>query len=260
MSAVRRFLQARRNMSGISFWLFFTSSPFRKLQRKFAHRTIAKIDSLEDRFTLIYRRNAWGSKESVSGNGSTLASTESIRRLLPVLIKRFDIKSIFDAPCGDFNWMRLVELQDVIYIGGDIVTPLVDYLSVTYSSESVNFMQIDITMQSYAEFDLVLNRDCLFHLSYMDIFKCLEFFLDSRSKYFLSTSHVNQDNFENVDIRSGDFRIIDLFSTPFKFPSDAHFEIPEFGEGSLPPRKLYLWDRDQVQVAHTNLGIFLSGL
>ncbi len=85
-------------------------------------------------------------------------------------------------------------------------------------------------------------------------------FLDSGSKYFLSTSHDNDQEFRNSDIRSGDFRQIDLFSKPFNFPRNSHFQIPEQGEGSLPPRSLYLWDREQIKVAHSNLENFLSGL
>ena len=36
-----------------------------------------------------------------------------------------EIKRLFDAPCGDFNWMKEVHLLDVDYIGGDIVSSLV---------------------------------------------------------------------------------------------------------------------------------------
>jgi len=66
-----------------SFLLFVFRSPSRKLRRGLDKRALARVDPLSDRFTLIYRRNAWGSKESVSGSGSTLAMTTSIRFLLP---------------------------------------------------------------------------------------------------------------------------------------------------------------------------------
>jgi hypothetical protein len=209
---------------------------------------------------MIYSRNAWGSKESVSGTGSSLAMTESIRVALPSLFHEFDVKSIFDAPCGDFNWMKLVDLQGVTYIGADIVKPLIKSLGENFSSETISFVEIDITQSTFPKSDLVLNRDCLFHLSYHDILLILMNFIESESKYFLSTSYEKMDNFKNVDIRSGGFRLIDLFASPFFFPKNFHYQIPEQGEGSLPPRKLYPWDREQVRVAHTNLGIFLSGL
>jgi len=242
-----------------SFLFFVASSPFRKLRREFDKRAIARVDSLRDRFTLIYRRNAWGSKESVSGSGSTLAMTTSIRSLLPIIFEKFKIKSILDVPCGDFNWMKLVDLNGVSYVGGDIVKPLVSDLNRNFSSEFISFIQLDITIDSFPKSDLVLNRDCLFHLSYRDIELTLSNFLKSGSSYFLSTSYENGGKFINSEIRSGDFRLIDLFDWPFCFPKSFHFEIPEQGEGTLPPRKLYLWDRDQVSIAHKNLENFLLG-
>jgi hypothetical protein len=33
---------------------------------------------------------------------------------------------MLDAPCGDFNWMKEVDLSAVHYTGGDIVEPLVN--------------------------------------------------------------------------------------------------------------------------------------
>jgi len=257
MGIFRRLFLAKRNMSFLSLLLFVFSSPFRKLRREFDKRAIARVDSLQDRFTLIYRRNAWGSKESISGSGSTLAMTTSIRSLLPIIFEKFKIKSILDVPCGDFNWMKLVDLNGISYLGGDIVEPLVANLNRNFSSKFITFMQFDITIDSFPKSDLVLNRDCLFHLSYRDIQLTLSNFLKSGSKYFLSTSYENGGKFINADIRSGDFRLIDLFESPFRFPTNFHFEIPEQGEGSLPPRKLYLWDRDQVTIAHKNLESFL---
>ena len=260
MTIFGRLFIAKRNMSFLSLLLFIFNSPIRKLRREFDKRAIARADSLRDRFTLIYRRNAWGSKESVSGSGSTYAMTNSIRSLLPIIFKKFSIKSILDVPCGDFNWMKLVDLHGISYLGGDIVEPLVADLNRNFSSKFISFMQFDITLNSFPKSDLVLNRDCLFHLSYRDILFTLSNFLKSGSTYFLSTSHENRGKFINSDIRSGGFRLIDLFDSPFQFPTNFHFEIPEQGEGSLPPRSLYLWDRDQVAIAHKNLESFLLGI
>ena len=255
-----RLYRAYLNLSALSLLAFIFTAPLRKLRHVFDSRAISRVDSLQDRFTLIYSRNAWESKESVSGTGSSLGMTESIRVTLPSLFREFDVKSIFDAPCGDFNWMKLVDLQGVTYTGGDIVKPLIKSLEENFSSETISFVEIDITQSIFPESDLVLNRDCLFHFSYYDILLTLMNFIESESKYFLSTSYENMDNFKNSDIRSGGFRLIDLFASPFLFPKNFHYQIPEQGEGSLPPRKLYLWDREQVRVAHTNLGKFLSGL
>lgn len=91
-------------------------------------------------------------------------------------------------------------------------------------------------------------------------FLFLSNFLESGSKYFLTTSHENDQVFFNSDMKSGGFRLIDLYSVPFNFPKNCLFQIPEPGYGSLPPRSLYLWDRNQVKVARSSLENFLSGL
>ena len=63
--------------------------------------------------------NRWGSAESISGAGSELAMTAGYRDQLAQLLPRF--KSMFDAPCGDLNWMHLVlERVEIDYSGGDI--------------------------------------------------------------------------------------------------------------------------------------------
>lgn len=260
MNIFGRLYQAKLNLSALSLLRFIVTAPFRRLRHVLDNRAIAKLDSLQDRFTVIYTRNAWGSKESVSGSGSSLAMTESIRFALPTVFREFDIKSIFDAPCGDFNWMKFVDLDGISYIGGDIVKPLIKSLKSDFGSEMISFVEIDLTQDTFPKSDLVLNRDCLFHLSYHDILLTLKNFLASESHYFLSTSYENMDNFKNTDIRSGGFRLIDLFANPFSFPKNFHYQILEQGEGSLPTRKLYLWDRDQVQAAHSNLERYLSGL
>lgn len=260
MGFLKRLHQARLNHSPLSLVSFILTTPLRKFRHFLDNRAMEKVDTLQDRFTVIYARNSWGSKESVSGTGSTLAMTESIRSELPILLSKFDIKSIFDAPCGDFNWMRLIDLKGISYTGADIVKPLIDNLQQEFSSDVVKFVHLDITQNSFPRSDLVITRDCLFHLSYLDILATLDNFVISRSKFFLTTSYVNKGNFNNSDIRSGGFRLIDLFSSPFSFTKDFHFEISERGEGSLPPRKLFMWDLEQVMVAKDNLEHFISGL
>ena len=77
-------------------------------------------------FTEIYESNSWTSSESRSGLGSELISTETIRKELPEVFKKFNIKSVLDIPCGDFNWMSNVDLKEVHYIGADIVENMIE--------------------------------------------------------------------------------------------------------------------------------------
>ena len=154
--------------------------------------------------------------------------------------------------------MKDIELHQIKYVGGDIVESMIHDLNTDFATPLITFFQTDITKDSFPESDLVLNRDCLFHLSYEDILLILGQFLESRSQYFLSTSHDNDIEFANSNIRSGGFRLLDLFSEPFNFSKESYFEIPENVKGSTPARKLYLWDRDQVEAAYLSLNSFLK--
>ena len=84
-------------------------------------RQALRRTSLTSVFSEIYRTNAWRDPESVSGRGSTLARTNVITSHLPVLLQELNADSLIDAACGDFNWMRYVDLGSIKYIGVDIV-------------------------------------------------------------------------------------------------------------------------------------------
>src|SRR5205823_14103228 len=76
-------------------------------------------------FRNIFRRNAWGSEESVSGPGSTRARGDSFSADMVELLQRLDARKLLDAPCGDFNWMDRVADRVESYVGIDIVDALI---------------------------------------------------------------------------------------------------------------------------------------
>jgi SAM-dependent methyltransferase len=204
------------------------------------------ISDVEDRFTWIYEKNFWGSDESVSGEGSTLANTENLRRALPGLFAEYGIRRVFDAPCGDFQWMaRLLQTVDVDYTGGDLVRPLVDRLDREHRDGRKRFVHINLITDTFPRADLMICRDCLFHLSYADAKAVLANFARSGIPYLLTTTHVNTGHFQNTDIRTGGFRWIDLFSEPFSLPQDTLCRIDDWVPPD-PARQMCLWHREQI--------------
>jgi SAM-dependent methyltransferase len=167
--------------------------------------------SLKETFTEIYEKNLWTSPESVSGNGSEMQNTEVIRRELPVLLQKFDIKSILDIPCGDWNWMKSVDLCGASYIGADIVEPLIGLNKANHSG--VDFRVLDLTTDDLPQVDLVFVRDCLGHLSNDNVLKALENVKRSGSKYLLATSFTKFNH--NNDIQNGGWKCINLMIDPF---------------------------------------------
>jgi hypothetical protein len=234
----------------ISFFTFvrekFSYKRFSKKRNKKQFRKIMNTLNLEERFTNIYNINYWNSSESISGVGSTLKATEKLRHSLPILFKKLSVHSIFDGPCGDFHWMRyVVNNADINYCGGDIVYPVIKENQSKYGSKKVKFIHIDLTKEIPPKADLMICRDCLFHLSFNDTKLLLNNFINSNISFLLTTTYENDHSFLNEDILTGHFRKIDLFSNPYHFSKDILFKIDDYLTGEHP-RYMCLWSREQI--------------
>ena len=183
-------------------------------------------------FTTIYTNNWWNSSESRSGEGSELKSTQVLRQELPFLFKKYNIQSILDIPCGDFNWMKEVDLSGINYVGADIVDDLIASNKVKYPQH--NFIVLDLVNDPLPKADLVFVRDCLVHLSNASISQALENIKKSGSKYLLTTSFVKLEN--NTDILDGSWRVINLLASPFKMTpiylinEDCRVQYPDYND------------------------------
>ena len=71
-------------------------------------------------FDKIFKNNTWGSKESKSGPGSTINNTKNIRKEIPKLMNDYKLKTLFDCPCGDVNWISHIFIK-VNFIWGGIL-------------------------------------------------------------------------------------------------------------------------------------------
>lgn len=211
-------------------------------------------------FSYYYRTNKWSNPESRSGAGSTVHNTESVRVGIERLVRKYGIRTIYDAPCGDFNWMRHVRLPPgVRYIGGDIVRQMVESLEAGYGRPDRSFILTDIVADRFSSADLWICRDCFIHLSYEHISAALKNYCESGIPFALITTDTNGGGkkFENRDIRTGAFRRLDLLAPPFSFPAETREEI-EDGADPEGVRKLCLWTADQVKVGLRNLEMFLG--
>lgn len=191
-------------------------------------------------FTKIYKKNIFGSSESRSGSGSTMEQTAYIRGIFPDLFKELGIKTILDVPCGDFNWMRHVDLAGAHYIGGDIVPDLISQNNEKHKSGNVEFRNLNIITDDLPQVDLILCRDCLVHLNFESGLKAIENFKRSGSTYLLTTTFSARDS--NDDL-FGIWRTLNLQKAPYNLPMPLKMINEKCTEGNnkFTDKCLGLW-------------------
>lgn len=195
------------------------------------------------RFQRLYRRGGWGSDESVSGPGSTVLATENVRNELPKLIIELNIKTMVDAPCGDFHWMNEIFYNtalDVDYLGVDIVPDLVADNKKKWAADKIKFLEADILRDVLPDSDLIICRHCLIHFSNVDISIALRNFRRSGAKYLLTSSYRNVET--NEDILTGRYRPVNLQIAPFDFEPPLTIIAESGGLGQF----LGLWKLDEL--------------
>lgn len=213
---------------------------------------------MKDIFTDIYLRNGWGDFESVSGPGSNLSQTQIIREKLPDLIRKFSVKTFLDIPCGDFNWMQEVELDIDLYIGADIVDEIVEINNLKYRNEHRYFTKLDLTQNPLPAVDLVFCRDCLVHLSLLDILKSLTNLKNSQSKYLLTTTFTQIEN--NPDIVTGGWRPLNFQKKPFCFPEPLSMINENCPTEGFSDKSLGLWKIADINPEQIYLNLLLESL
>lgn len=204
---------------------------------------------MEDVFQDIYRSNRWSSPESASGTGSDLSQTAALSRELPLLLRRHGVRSMLDIPCGDFNWMSRVDLAGVDYTGADIVPALVARNTASHARPGVRFMALNLATDPLPATDLVFVRDCLVHLSFDDVRAALRNVCDSGATWLLTTTFPGRE--VNRDIRTGQWRALNLQAAPFLLPVPVELfnEGCTEGGGAYADKSLGLWTTEQVRQA-----------
>lgn len=184
-----------------------------------AKNLVYSVMPIRRRFERINARNQWGSSESLSGHGSTLANTANIRAELPALFRELGVRKVVDVACGDFNWMpEVVETTGVDYAGYDIVPAQVARNSERHGRPGVRFAPFDITSGVPEESgDLVLFRDCMLHLSFADGLAALSNVGKMDARWVLTSTDTGIER--NTDIVTGRFRPIDLLKPPYDLPT-----------------------------------------
>ncbi len=192
--------------------------PYLAMRDRHVERQLVSL-SEQERFTLIYRTGYWkgAGKGSRSGEGSSMAATDAIRKSLPAMLQVRGIRSMLDLPCGDWHWMSTVNLGDIDYTGADIVDELVLQNQLRFGAPGRRFVKLDLTRNELPRCDLVFVRDCLVHLEEGQIRAAVRNIAASGSTYLAATtfSNVTQNGEPELADR---WRPLNLMLPPFNFP------------------------------------------
>ncbi len=193
-------------------------------------------------FTNIFHRNWWNNSESRSGWGAELKRTESIRSALPEFARRYSVRSLLDAPCGDYHWMQYVQWPvGFRYIGGDIVHDLI--VENRNKFPAIEFCELDVLSDRLPGVDAWLARDIMIHFPDKAIWTALEEFSNSSLRYLLATSYPNAQ--QNSDIKFGQVRHLNLCAPPFSLPPPCEILLED--DDPKTGRVIGVWRRLDLQ-------------
>jgi hypothetical protein len=211
--------------------------------RSFPNPETAGLASRAAAFDRIYRTNFWGSRESRSGLGSEAEFARAYRQRLQATLSDLGARRLFDAPCGDLNWIaELAREPEIDYLGGDISEALIADLKERFPDIPVRLF--DVCSDPFPEADVWHCRDCLFHLPFADIRRAFENFAASTIPFALLTSHKARLH-RNPDVTVGGFRYLDLEKPPISLPPAERY-LKDYRLGRDFPRYVGLWRREAI--------------
>lgn len=172
----------------------------------------------EEIFTSIYDNKIWGSNEEgcgTSGNGSLLETTKEYRSFLQNFLTKFQIHSVVDMGCGDWQFSRTMNWDGISYIGYDVVRSVIENNQKKFSAPNIIFIHGDASCLDLPQADLLICKDVLQHLPHEDIIQILS--QCYKFKYCLITNDVDPVTLSSLNdqITKGGYRTLDLSKPPF---------------------------------------------
>jgi len=201
-------------------------------------------------FKLIYKYSLCGGG---SGTGSIPKYNKSYINFVNYLIEDQKIKTILDIGCGDWQLGSQYELDNTDYIGIDVVDEVIQKNNDRYSKDNISFKYINILDNDEilnSEYDLIIIKDVMQHLSYKNIKEIISKIKNSKWKYLLLVNDQNSLYF--YDIPNGGYRALNpkWVKDELGMKSINKFEYYE---------KIYLWIAGAILVLSALISVFKIG-
>jgi hypothetical protein len=147
---------------------------------------------MENKFTRIYNTGKWGKRngKGCSGTGSSLSpDTRYYLSLLSNIINRYNIKSICDVGCGDWEFSKTFDWSNVNYHGIDCVESVINNNTILYHTDNISFEKRDISLHPVKDYDLVILKDVVQHWEDKDIIKVVDQLLNDNKYVFMTNGY-----------------------------------------------------------------------
>jgi len=191
-------------------------------------------------FNTIYETNAWGCG---SGSGSNENLCKGYVQFLQQFFTEYDIHSIVDIGCGDWQFSKNINFDGIDYKGYDVASFVVNRNLVKYKKPNIDFIHYNGDFSVLPKADLEICKDVLQHLPNHLIME----FIDnlSKYKYALIANDINRMG-ENEDILLDVYawRSLDLRLSPFNLPLEIVYEF--IREPREPNIAVMLWKNPNI--------------
>ena len=141
---------------------------------------------MKDTFTNIYDKKIWGKG---SGTGSRMSrNSRKYIDILESIIKKYNINTICDIGCGDWEFSKYIDFSGTKYLGIDCVDSVIKNNNKKYKKKNISFKVHCIDSNNIPSgYDLIILKDVIQHWSDKDILQLFPKILKN-NKYVFCTN------------------------------------------------------------------------
>ena len=115
---------------------------------------------MEESFSKIYSKNIWG-----GGSGSGSKMTRNNKKYIEILqgiLAKYEIKTICDIGCGDWEFSQFIDFGEREYLGIDCVLSVIEEDRERFKGDTIRFEHKTIGDDYIPEgYDLIIIKDVI---------------------------------------------------------------------------------------------------
>lgn len=187
-----------------------------------------------------------------SGWGSWPENVKPYIEFLQQFLHDYNIKTVTDIGCGDWQFSRLIDWTGIEYCGVDVVESVITQNINLYTQSNITFQCIDVTTHSVPPAELILVKDVLMHWP-IETIKTFVKSLLPLCKYVLVTNDYRLNAPINTDTTVGGFQNVDLRDSPYHLDAKEvlTYTLPNPRTNEMETKKVFLLTCDSLNVSLT---------